>query len=130
MASLIVYILQQTINLNPAWSMPGSVSKYVIGVCDKVSTSSGGWNISQICPKGVLYMHSLRSHFSWSLDRYNNRPNSSCLYHSQSFNGLLLLRLYSQACLTSMDARVVCKMTPTCPARQTAGRESLQDRLV
>ena len=25
-------------------------------------------------PKGVLYMHSFRSHFSRSFDRYNNRP--------------------------------------------------------
>ena len=57
-------------------------------------------------PNGVLYQHSFKSHFSQPFNRYNNRLN---LYHCQSFNSLLLLRLYLWACLTSMGAWVVCK---------------------
>ena len=37
-------------------------------------------------PKGVLYTHSFRSHFSLPFNRYSN------IYYCQSFNGLLLLR--------------------------------------
>ena len=58
-------------------------------------------------PKGLLYMHSFRSHFSQPFDRYNNR--GSCLYHCQNFNSLFLLRPHSWACLVFTGARVVCK---------------------
>ena len=86
--------------------------------------------------KRVLYTHSFRSHFSQSFDRHNNKPTvhactiakASCLYHCQGFNGVLLLKPHSQACLASTDAQVVCKWLQLAqPGKYAAGRESLQD---
>ena len=54
--------------------------------------------------------------------------NSSCLYHCQIFNGLLLLRPHSRACLASTDARVVCKWLQLArPGRQPAGNHYRTD---
>ena len=52
-------------------------------------------------PKGALLVHSLNVHFSLQIDGYNNRLTSSCVYHSQRYNSVLLLRLHSSAYLHS-----------------------------
>ena len=53
-------------------------------------------------------MCTVHTQFQCSLFTTTRRiPNSSYVYYSQKFNGLLLLRLLSSACLTSTSARMV-----------------------
>ena len=42
------------------------------------------------------FVHNFNVHFSPPPDGYNNRANSSCVYYSQKFNSVLLLRLFLQ----------------------------------
>ena len=67
-------------------------------------------------------MHNFKSHFLPPFNEYSKRLNSLCVYHCQKFNGLHLLRPHSQACLTSIGARVASKwLQLACPSKQLAG---------
>ena len=80
-------------------------------------------------PKGVLYAHSFKSHFSPPLDRYNNwltvhaytiaKASTVCFYW-----GLIHGPVWHPWVLGWSV------MAPTCLARQTTSRKSLQDWLV
>ena len=71
----------------------------------------------QICQKGS-YTRTVSGFTFHYHSADTTMTNSWCLYHCQIFNGLLLLRSHSQACLASTDAWVVCKWFQLADSRQ------------
>ena len=57
-------------------------------------------------PKGVLYSHSFKTHFSSPFVSYINPPTAYVFNTAESFYSI---RPLSQACLTSMSAQVAFK---------------------
>ena len=60
-------------------------------------------------PKGVLYTHSFKTHFSSPSVSYISAPTAYVFYYCWKLNSLLSLRPFSQACLASTSARVAFK---------------------
>ena len=119
-------IVSSLVSKKPSVKADLAVYSHVVdasGQCMSVSLICG-----QICQKGS-YTRSFRSHFLWSFDRYSKRPTvhvciiakalTVCFYWCLIHRPVWHLRMLRWSVNGS-----------NCPARQTAGRESLQDCLV